>query len=547
MSSHDAIIIGSGPGGLTTAAHLAAAGKAVVVLEQHDLAGGNCMVFRRQNAYEFDVGLHYIGDCGPGGLFPAILGGLGLADRIRFLPFDREFDRLMFPDMEIAVPAGWPEYRAVLTAAFPDDQEALEICLGTLESLAGEMRSAMLPGAHTPTLDEWGRASLQELYDHAGLSARPQAVLSHWTGLYGSGPDQSAVTMHASIIDHYMRGAFYPEGGGQVIPARLVEVIESHGGEVRTMARVERITVENGVVTGVVLDGGEVLSAPLVVSNADYKRTVLELAPRDAWRAATIERAGSMSTTLGLVVVYLVVEGTLEGPNCNYFTFPDWNVTGCYQQLEEGELPDGRVPFAYIAMASRKDPGNRHLCPPGHTNFQVMTMAPRGYRFWSVDEGPTHGPSYRRVPGYRDMKQQLTDQLLDLAENVLGPFRDRIVHIETATPLSQERYTLSTDGTSYGLRHSPDQVGKGRPGHRTEVDGLFVVGQNTVSGHGIAGTMVGGVRCAGEILGKELLIESFLGTSFVDPEVLPRDPDDWDPVAVSRGRALRARREGARP
>ena len=63
----------------------------------------------------------------------------------------------------------------------------------------------------------------------------------------------------------------------------------------------------------VVLDGGEEISAPLVVSNADYKRTVLELTDRDAWRPETVDRAESMVTTLGLVVVYLVVEGVLEG------------------------------------------------------------------------------------------------------------------------------------------------------------------------------------------------------------------------------------------
>ena len=544
MSSYDAIVIGSGPGGLTCAAHLAASGKRVIVLEQHDLAGGNCMVFRRQNRYEFDVGLHYIGDCGPGGLFPAIFGGLGLGDRITFRPFDSTFDHLHFPDKEILVPAGWPEYRETLVEAFPEEEEGIGRCLSILEAIATELRSALLPDAETPTLREWGHASLQELYDNAGLSSKAQAVLSHWTGLYGSGPDASSVTMHASIIDHYMRGAFYPEGGGQVIPARLVEVIEALGGEVRTMARVERITTDNGRVTGAVLDGGEEITAPLVVSNADYKRTVLELTDPEAWRSETVERAQSMVTTLGLVIVYLVVEGVLDGPNCNYFSFPSWDLDDAYQTLEDGELPDGRVPFAYIAMASRKDPDNHHLCPPGHTNFQIMSIAPRGYDFWGVDEGPTHGESYRRVPRYREMKDEVTEQLLDLGEGVLGPFRDRIVHMETATPLSQERYTLSTDGTSYGLQHSPEQVGKSRPGYRTEVDGLFLVGQNTVSGHGIAGAMVGGVRCAGEILGKSLLVDSFLGTSFVDPAILPEDPDDWDPVAVSRGRALREKRAG---
>ena len=53
-----------------------------------------------------------------------------------------------------------------------------------------------------------------------------------------------------------MRGAYYPEGGGQMIPARLIQVIEAHGGEVRTLTPVQRIVVEERRATGVVLEDG---------------------------------------------------------------------------------------------------------------------------------------------------------------------------------------------------------------------------------------------------------------------------------------------------
>ena len=57
----------------------------------------------------------------------------------------------------------------------------------------------------------------------------------------------------AGLPDQYMRGAFYPEGGGQVIVGRLVEAIRAYGGEVRTRAPVSRIRIENGRVAGVLL------------------------------------------------------------------------------------------------------------------------------------------------------------------------------------------------------------------------------------------------------------------------------------------------------
>ena len=553
----DVVVVGSGPGGLTAAACLAAQDRRVLVLEAHDLAGGNTQVFRRHHRrgddtsveYEFDVGVHYIGDCGPGGLFPAIFGGLGVGERMRFLPLDPDgFDTLRFPDMEFVVPAGWNRYCDRLVEAFPEERAGIERVMGTLETVAEEGRSRAIPGVETPTFDRWAFRPLSELFAEGELSQRCQAVLDHWSGLYAGGPRQTAVAMHAAIIDHYMRGAFYPEGGGQVIPARLIQVIEANGGEVRTLSPVERIVVENRRATGVVLDDGTTVNADVVISNADHGRTVFTLVGEEHWDPATVRWTRDAEMTLGLVCVYLVVDLDLtDGPNTNYFVFPSYETDGLYEELDAGELESPEV-FAYVAMASRKDPGNPHLCPDGQTNLQIMTLAPRGVAWWGVEESPGDGGRYRRNDRYRQRKEQITEALIHAADRALASqlgdrhLSDHVVHIETATPLSQERYTRSTGGTSYGYVHSPDQSGSNRPQHHTEIDGLWLVGANTASGHGVAGTMVGGVNCAGEILDRPLLVEMMMGATLAEPASIPTDPGDFDPVEWSRGQRLRERR-----
>jgi phytoene dehydrogenase-like protein len=540
----DAIVVGSGPGGLTTAACLGSAGKRVLVLEAHDVAGGNTQVFRRHHGddwYEFDVGVHYIGECGPGGVFASIFDALGVGERMRFRPLDADgFDTLVFPDFTFRVPAGWDGYRDRLVEQFPADRAGLERAIGILRAVAIESRAIF--GEERETYDRWAMRPLSELFSECELSPQACAVLDHWSGLYAGPPSQTATLVHARTIGHYMSGAYYPEGGGQMIPARLIEVIEACDGEVRTLSPVERIVIEQGRAVGVELQSGDRIEAPIIVSNADYRRTIRDLVGADHLAPATVAWAEEATMTLGLVSVYVVIDIELQGPNTNYFVFPDYRTDEVYAELDRGGLTSREIPFAYLALASRKDPGNDELCPSGHTNFQIMTLAPRGYDFWGVDTGPADGGSYRRDGTYLTRKDDLTDRLLDAAEQVLGPFRDHIVHVESATPLSHERYIRSSEGTSYGYMHSPEQMGENRPSYRTELDGLWVVGANTVGGHGIGGAMSGGVFCASDILDRPLIAEMFLGQQLVDPSSIPPEPDDFDPVEYSRGARLRAKR-----
>ncbi len=135
----DAVVVGSGPGGLTTAACLGSAGKRVLVLERHDVAGGNTQVFRRHHGddwFEFDVGVHYIGECGPGGLFTNVFNALGVGDRLKFRELDPDgFDTLSFPDFTFRVPAGWEEYERRLVEQFPRDRAGLARCLTVLRPI----------------------------------------------------------------------------------------------------------------------------------------------------------------------------------------------------------------------------------------------------------------------------------------------------------------------------------------------------------------------------------------------------------------------------
>lgn len=567
-ADYDAVIIGGGIGGLVCAAHLAVAGRRVLLAEHHDVVGGNTQVFRRRRRYEFDVGVHYLGDCGPDGIIPAVLSGLGAAGRIALRPMDQDrFDQIRLPGLTMDVPAGWDRYLARLQAALPGEAAGLAACVRVLKGVADAVRASLIgSAAPNPTripaqsgsapismtdLIRQGSRTLGELFAECGLSARAATLLAAQSGNYGSAPSATPTSTHAAMLDHYLRGAYYPVGGGQILAATLTEVIEAHGGTVRTRCTADQILISPaGRVEGVVLadrqaagrsQSLETVRAPIVVSNADYRHTVLHLCRGRGFAPSLLAKTQDATARAAVGIAYVALDRPLDLPNANLWCWTQDDVEQAYAQAMNGS---GAPPFVFLSFASVKDPDSRAICPPGHANFQIMTLVPPAGRTAEDAQAGTDGNGYRRAPEYLADKQRLTAWLLAAAEREIGPFRDRITHLETATGLTNQRYTLSSSGSPYGLA-AWGGTGR-RPDVRTSVEGLFVVGQNTRYGAGVAGTAVSGIIAASHILDRRLLPEAHAGAVFGDPSLLPERRADFDPLRVSRGLSRRDDRGLAR-
>jgi all-trans-retinol 13,14-reductase len=537
----DAVVIGSGLGGLACAAYLCASGRRTLVLESHYVAGGNSQAFRRSirgRSYEFDVGVHYIGECGRDGMITSILRGVGLSERIVFRPLDSDgYSTLVFPDLTFRVPCSWDRYRARLLEAFPDEAAPLGRVVDVLRRVGddgnrlqrGEIRRADL-ASEAPAFLKWGLRPVTDLFAEHGLSQRAGAVLLGEQLCYAVRPSRTPVAMHAGLTAQFMGGTYYPEGGGQAIAARLVEAIRAYGGEVRTRAPVAAVRIERGRAAGVTLEKtGQEIDAPVVVSNADLKRTIHQLVGDEHFPPETVERVRSFRMAHPLFVVYLgldvdlVAQGT---PNTNYFVWSSYDIEGAYDAIEAGRMPDEDVVFATVT--STRDPASRHVAPEGHTNLQLMTLVPSDYGIWNVDRSPAEGGRYHRDPEYRRRKDALSERLIEAAERVLPGLRDHIDWKEAASPVTQERFTRSTGGTSYGIELSLDQIGPFRMGPATEVPGLFLCGASTPSGPGVSGVLRSGVIAASAVLGKNLFRAVLEGEVFGDLDRLPALRDDWD-------------------
>ncbi len=556
----DVIVIGAGLAGLTAGAYLTAGGKRTLVLEYGDVVGGSTHVFRRRNKWEFDVGVHHLGNLGPDGHLPTILRGLGLDDRIEFLPMDPDgFEIYHLPDLEFAAPRGLDRYEDRLIASFPAEERGIRRFMKVMRRIGGPLDRGRTPASVRGLVDyalrarlhgRWTLLPLQKLFDACGLSQRLQLLLCMPNVSYETPPSRAPIAMHAAFLwDFVELGPGYPKGGGQIFSAHLTDVVRTHGGEVRTKAQVSRILVEGARVTGVELADGEVLTAPVVVSSADLKRTFLDMVGREHVKARTAKKIEGGRMALPWFNAYIGLDVDLRGqvPNADHFSFPTWDSFEDLFTMMEGPtrrsdawLTDlGRRLPAYIHSSTVKDPDNRHYAPAGHTSLEVMVPISANYELWGVERGPFDGGEYRRNEQYVELKEHLTDVMIARAEEALpGLVKDHVAWREAGTPLTQERYTAPTAGTAYGLEIAVGQFAQfGRYGVRTEIDGLFLAGSSCTWGPGVEGVMHSGIYAASAILGRDLSAEIRDGLVLGDRSKLTPIDADWDPLRASRNLA----------
>jgi phytoene dehydrogenase-like protein len=307
---------------------------------------------------------------------------------------------------------------------------------------------------------------------------------------------------------HYLvDGAWYPEGGGQAISDALVGVIEAAGGKVLLLSRAERIVVENGRAAGVVFInkhlGTVTVRAPVVVSNADLKKTFQRLLPEHAVPEPVRAKVDGYEMAPGIAVLYLGVRKEALGEagklNTNYWVFPSYDMEQDYAALARGQFVE--QPSIFIALSSNKDRSQR-MAPEGVMNLQVMALAPSTPETWglSAEEG------YRKNPAYLAKKDALRDQLLQRAEAVFPGISKAVVYEELATPLTHARYTMSTGGTPYGIAATTGQFDAKRPGAVTHLPGLLLAGASTRNAHGVLGAVMSGreaAKAAMKVLAKQ--------------------------------------------
>jgi len=524
----DAVVIGGGHNGLTSAAYLAKAGKRVLVLEQRHVLGGAAVTEEVFPGFRFSVCSYVVSL-----LRPEIIRELDLPKHgLEILPLDgtitpldddylwrvndhgrtvRELRRWSRGDAE-----AYEEYGQLMV----DMARFIKPILGIVPPDPGRInprewlpvvglakRFKELPRRLQQTFIQLMTMSatdfLRQWFETEPLIATMSAsgIIGTYQGIQSPGTAYVLLHHYMGEIDGAFRAWGIPRGGTGGISEAIGSAARSLGAEIRTEAKVARIDVKGGRAAGVTLDSGEEIAADSVLSSVDARLTFIGLMERGVLdpefeREVMRYKFRGSSGKVNIALDALPELECLPGPGEHLRGAISFSPSVDYMERAYDDAKYGmfsRRPYIDSIIPTLVDPA---MAPPGK---HVMSCF--------VQYAPYHLAEGRRWD--EEMKRAFGDAVLDTLEERFTGIRDRALHVQVLTPLDIERVTGLTEGNIFQGELSLEQLFFNRPvpgwgRFRTPVKDLWICGSAAHPGGGIMGA-------PGRLAALEVLKESKRG------------------------------------
>lgn len=491
----DAVIVGAGLGGLGCAALMARNGFRPLVVEQHDIPGGYATSFQRfgseGSTFQCEVSLHSISAKSPG--TRQLLTDMGVYDRLEFADHKLAWSSVQ-PDGIIDLPAaGLAGFERVLVQRFPRERDGIAGFMAFWQKLLDELEALRRKGMplvkalfplQYPTMWDVAGKSLGQVVDRFVSDPQLKGLIGLTWGYYGLPPSRLSAFYYLVPMGEYLtQGGQYIRGTSQSLSNALAEVVRAGGGEVILGERVAEILLKDGRAAGVRTESGKTFAARAVVSNAAAPVT-FGMLPKSALPEDYRKRVEGFSPSLSSVIVWLGL---------------DRDVTAI-QPRAELSIESGLDPEAAYAAALSGDFAKAGLgcmiydnlvpgfSPKGRSTLTLMSLS--GFEPWKRFE---QDYAAGRKQAYEREKARVADLFVAIAEASILPGLSRmIVMRETATPLTNRRFTGNTGGAIYGFDQTPDNSFMHRLKNRTPVKGLYLASAWGDPGGGYAGALLAG-------------------------------------------------------
>lgn len=481
---YDAVIIGSGLGGLECAHILSKAGMSVLLLERGTQAGG-CLQSYRRHGLAFDTGFHYVGGLDEGQSLHSAFRHLGLL-RLPWQRLDNHFDRVTIGNQTFSFAQGYDAFVETLTVAFPAERDALNKYADMLKQCGEQQFDALNPQTGESSL--LSRLFETSAYQYLTETFHDPLLINVLCGTslkMELRKESLPLFTFAHGNGSFIESSWRLKGDGSLIVNSLADGIRMHGGEIICNAEVRELVEKDGKLVHAVCSNGEIYEGTIFISNIHPAVTCNLVKQSSRMKKVYRSRITHLENTFGMFTVSLRIKPqTLRYFNWNQYIYKEPDVWAFHLKNNpvSGVLVSCRIP----------EDGSKYV-------QQVDLLTPMN---WSECEQWSHTEVGRRGEDYKAMKKRVADECITLAERFIPGLRDRITGCYTSTPLTYRNYTLTPEGSAYGLRKDFRNPMITLLSPRTPIPNLLLTGQNLML-HGLHGVTMTALFTCAEVLGKE--------------------------------------------
>ena len=496
MNKFDAIIIGSGAGGLICGNILSKEGMSVGILEKNRITGGALQTFSRKGVV-FDTGVHYIGGVDKDQALYRYFHYLGIAEKLNLRRLNKDkFDVIVLEDKEYPLAQGFEHFIDQLLPFFPGYEKSLQTYISTLREIASSfpLYNLEVPFNHSEEHYRGQSAftffsSLNQSFDQSRKTETESLLSEVLAGnnfLYDGQKEKTPLYIPALINHSFITSAWRPINGSSRIADLLIEKLKSSGGELHIGTEVININKQREDFI-IKTQSGEIFTSKWLVSGIHPANT-LSFMDSSAFRKPYLSRIMNLENTGGAFSVYIILKpGT--------FPYLDYNIY-YHSGKEAWKKPrDSSWPANYMLLTPETDETG---------NFAKNMVIMSAMNMTSLEPWK-NSKTGQRDRDYYEFKNQKALQLLELAEIKFPGLQGKIDYLETSTPLTWRDYTGTPGGSMYGIQKDYHHPVESRILARTRIPKFLFTGQN-INLHGVMGVMAGAVMTCSEILGSEYLI-----------------------------------------
>jgi len=495
---YDAIIIGSGMGGLNSGIYLQSKNTNLrtIILEKNSYPGGYSSGFSNKGFY-FDSGAESV---------------LGYKESIinktlNELDFDHTFHKIepieayyhdnkivrMFSDLD--------KFLEEIGTHYHDQVAGVRALVELSHKIRGELARSRLDSEKVsfgkiirvifrfPYLRKYARKNFKQLLEEFITDERLYDYFNLFCLWLGLKFEEVRAPIAAHILSScFTEGLQYPEGGFGAFATKLADHYIAHGGTIQYKATVKRIIVKNRIAKGVELEDGTILKAKYVISNCDLHKTVLDYVGKQHFRKRYLNFIDRLRKSISGILLYLGVEDLDLTPYPPHFIIG--KNTGIQANIRENEFD---MEGLGVRIPSNANPASKD---GKKDSLVVLGFAPYKWNnFWKM------GKDGKRTKEYRRLKNEVTERIIAVVEKIIPGISKHIVLKRLATPFTFEKYNNSSEGAWYG-----PELNQKLPNFKTPIRNLFLAGSN-VGGAGVSAAMASGLN-TGKFVFKKLKREN---------------------------------------